>query len=688
MKKTGCAVVGFMWATATMNAQVDAPKDSVQLAEVVVQGAKVINRTDGKQYFPSKEMTRSASSGFGLLKMLSLPNVKVDDINENISASNQLVGSVQVRINDVVASVADLQSLQPEEVMKVECIDRPGVRYGEGVGIVVNIVTRAVAKGYLMGVGGTWLPKSDYAKGTAFSKWNSGRSEVSLNYSGTYRHNNGMSSTETADYLMSDNTCQRVERRSTDIIHRDQSHNLQARYILIDSDRLAFLATLSTTVENSPRNLEKNELNRSGQFETTDNREKNVTPLLDLYGKMSWGKGQTLIANLTGSYTHTDYNYLFTSHPTTFGYSTLGKSRVLQSEVLYENRLKPFTWTGGIRYNQKYIRNCYTGDTDLLARIHTSNLYAFSQLQGQIGLLGYMVGIGLSREYYRQGALDYDRLWLRPKVNLSFPLSQAVKLNYTFSSYPATSKLQNMSEMSIITNELEYSQGNPDLIVSRRNDQTLTLSYQSSRLYTEWMTFFRHCAHPAMQHIERTDDNHFVNTFREGRRIDFLMSQSYTSFDIIPQHLKTDFTAQIVHCVNDGQDYSHRLTAFNYNLGLTAWMGAWTVMAGMDNGFHFMENEYESRNVFSNYLQVSYQWKGLSVSLLWQNLFKHNGKVVEVIYHNRLVSKQLVVRNRDTSNAVGVKFAWTFSKGRKFKGIDRDTDLLKDTETGIAKSGK
>ena len=101
-----------------------------------------------------------------------------------------------------------------------------------------------------------------------------------------------------------------------------------------------------------------------------------------------------------------------------------------------------------------------------------------------------------------------------------------------------------------------------------------------------------------------------------------------------------------------------------------------------------MENEYEGRNVFSNFLQVSYQWKGLSASLLWQNLFKQNGKVVEVIYHNHLVSKQLLVRNRDTSNLVGFKLVWTFSKGRKFTGIDRDTDSLKDTETGIAKSGK
>lgn len=147
-----------------MKGQIDAPKDSVQLAEVVVQGAKVISRTDGKLIFPSEEMIRSASSGYSLLKMLSLPNVKVDDVNESISPTNSLIGSVQVRINDVEASVADLRSLQPNEVEKVECIDRPGVRYGEDVGMVINIITRPIEKGYVVGGGATWLPKSDYAR--------------------------------------------------------------------------------------------------------------------------------------------------------------------------------------------------------------------------------------------------------------------------------------------------------------------------------------------------------------------------------------------------------------------------------------------------------------------------------------------------------------------------------------------
>ena len=691
MKSSLIFVLFTLWATTGLKAQTDFPNDSVQLEEVVIKGARVVNRTDGKLIFPSEEMTKSASSGYTLLKMLPLPNVKVDDINETISAANSLMGNVQVRINDVEATTADIQSMQPKEVEKVELIDRPGVRYGENVGIVLNIITRKVTSGYVVGASGTLVPKADMVKGNAYTKNNSGNNELSLNYSGYYRHSNGMNEVEHTEYLMADNKYCKVERNTNDIINRNTMHDIQARYSWINADGSAFLTTLSTSIDNNPRDFRKTDVAYSdgrNTSETIDNSEKTISPLLDLYFKTQLGTSQSLIANATGSYTHTDYAYLFITDDKSFGYNTLGKTWSFKSEAMYENRMKPFTLSAGLRYAQKYIDNDYSGDATLVSQIHSSNIYAFSQIQGSLWKIGYMVGLGLSREYYRQGETMYDRVWLRPKLNLSLPLSQHIRLNYTLTSAPASSKLQNMSGMSIITNGMEYSEGNPELIMERRDDHTLTLSYQSPRLYTQLMTFFRHNAHPAMQHVYRTEDNRFVTTFLEGRRIDLLMLQSYTNYDIIPQHLNAYISAEMLNIWNDGQNYSHRLTSFNFNIGLTAWLGNWTIMATMDNGYHFMENEYESRNIFSDYISISYKLKNLTASLFCQNLFKSNGKIEEVENHNHLAHKLLVARNRDTSNAIGIKLTWILSKGRNFKGIDRDTNSLKDMETGVAKSGK
>ena len=136
---------------------------------------------------------------------------------------------------------------------------------------------------------------------------------------------------------------------------------------------------------------------------------------------------------------------------------------------------------------------------------------------------------------------------------------------------------------------------------------------------------------------------------------------------------------------NDGQDYSHRLTSFNFNIGLTAWLGNWTIMATIDNGYHYMENEYESRNIFSDFVSVSYKYKNITAGLFCQDIFKRNAKIEDVENHNCLAHKLLIAHNHNTSSAIGIKLTWKLSKGRNFKGIERDTNSLKDTETGVAK---
>ena len=48
---------------------------------------------------------------------------------------------MQLRINDIVASTAQVQALRPDEVLRVEYIDNPGVRYADTeVEAVINYI--------------------------------------------------------------------------------------------------------------------------------------------------------------------------------------------------------------------------------------------------------------------------------------------------------------------------------------------------------------------------------------------------------------------------------------------------------------------------------------------------------------------------------------------------------------------
>jgi len=88
----------------------DTAQDSIALQEVVVKAARVVNKVDGKLIFPSEVQKQNSHSGFSLLGKLMLPNIRVDELSRSIVAINQR-GSVQVRINGIIANVHEVQAL-------------------------------------------------------------------------------------------------------------------------------------------------------------------------------------------------------------------------------------------------------------------------------------------------------------------------------------------------------------------------------------------------------------------------------------------------------------------------------------------------------------------------------------------------------------------------------------------------
>ncbi len=126
-------------------------EDTVSLEEVVVQTSQRIIKIDRQIIFPQKQQIEASASGYGLLNKLALPGIKVNEtLHSIISVGNS--GAVQVRINNIVATKEDIISLNPNEVLRIEYIDNPGLRYGENIGIVVNIVIKRQISGLVTGL--------------------------------------------------------------------------------------------------------------------------------------------------------------------------------------------------------------------------------------------------------------------------------------------------------------------------------------------------------------------------------------------------------------------------------------------------------------------------------------------------------------------------------------------------------
>ena len=143
---------------------------------------------------------------------------------------------MQVRINDIIASREDLQTLDMQGIDHIEFIDNPGVRYGEGVAYVINIKVKKPVSGYVVGTQLTNTLTTVNGNESLFGKINHGRSEFALSYDLDYHNFKGEEYDELAAYELESGDITSVHRYSLDKRSKSLSHNAQLTYSLSDSN--------------------------------------------------------------------------------------------------------------------------------------------------------------------------------------------------------------------------------------------------------------------------------------------------------------------------------------------------------------------------------------------------------------------------------------------------------------------
>ena len=131
---------------------------ATELGEVVVESQAIIQKVDRQILLPSKEQMQASSDGVSLLQNLQIPRIVISPIDNSVKTLSD--GTVQLRINGVEASTADVKAINPKDIIRVEYHDQPGVRYNGAAAVIDYIVKHRDTGGSLMlaGTNGLTLP--------------------------------------------------------------------------------------------------------------------------------------------------------------------------------------------------------------------------------------------------------------------------------------------------------------------------------------------------------------------------------------------------------------------------------------------------------------------------------------------------------------------------------------------------
>ena len=676
--------------------------NSYLLKGVTVEAARVVEKVDRQIIFPTKEQVKTASNGYDLLDNLSLPTIIVNRAERKVLSLKG--GDVQIRINDVKASMQDVLALQPDEVTKVEFINVPGLKYGDSnLDAVINYQVRRRYAGYVGGVSTMQGTKAGFNNSDGYFKYNVKKSEFSINYSFSYRSVEERSYESLGTYHLPTGETLHRNYLGYDSPFLYTTNNVQLGYNLSEPDKYTLNVRLNFYNHNSPvrgMNQLYQESDKANQYLQNNRKMLEQIPSLDIYYSLNMPHDQNLALNLVGTYIGTDYQYrmreyTFNKSPdesvknaplTDYSYDATGRKRSLIGEGTYSKNWKQMALSVGGQYNISHTDNIYVGSSNADTELKYSNLYLFTQLQGQQKWFSYQVGVGATRSSIHQGENGYSKWLFRPQVTLQAKASDRLSFKWSSKITSDIPSLSDLSELRQYSNSFEARDGNSGLKPFTGYNNTLSASWNiplmSVYLEGNWTYYDKPIATSILPEKREDGSYLFVSKPKNQKSHNYKHLLLTPEVHLIKDHLDLNLMCEYQNVKTKGLDYSHEFNYFSYGAEIRYMTGNWNIGYGAYKVEKSFWGEKTNGGEPTSNLAVTYSYKNWQFGVLGLFVFYPHGCVYKDELFNKYVQQKNKVRLADQGNMLVFAASFNFNHGRRYHTGSRKLNNS-DRDNGI-----
>lgn len=675
---------------------------SFLLKGVTVEAARVVEKIDRQIIFPTKEQVKTASNGYDLLDNMSLPTIVVNRAERKVLSLKG--GEVQMRINDVKANMQDVLALQPDEVTKVEFINVPGLKYGDSnLDAVINYQVRRRYAGYVGGVSTMQGTKAGFNNSDGYFKYNVKKSEFSINYSFSYRSVEERSYESLGTYHLPTGETLHRNYLGYDSPFLYTTNNVQLGYNLSEPDKYTLNVRLNFYNHNSPvrgMNQLYQESGKANQYLQNNRKMLEQIPSLDIYYSLNMPHDQNLALNLVGTYIGTDYQYrmreyTFNKSPdesvknaplTDYSYDATGRKRSLIGEGTYSKNWKKMALSVGGQYNISHTDNIYVGSSNADTELKYSNLYLFTQLQGQQKWFSYQVGVGATRSSIHQGENGYSKWLFRPQVTLQAKANDRLSFKWSSKITSDIPSLSDLSELRQYSNSFEARDGNSGLKPFTGYNNTLSVSWNiplmSVYLEGNWTYYDKPIATSILPEKREDGSYLFVSKPENQKNHDYKHLLLTPEVHLVKDHLDLNLMCEYQNVKTKGLDYSHEFNYFSYGAEIRYMMGNWNIGYGAYKVEKSFWGEKTNGGEPTSNLAVTYSYKNWQFGVLGLFVFYPHGCVYKDELFNKYVQQKNKVRLADQGNMLVFTASFNFSHGRRYHTGSRKLNNS-DRDNGI-----
>jgi hypothetical protein len=690
--------MGFMPRTIALNGlaqsvdlgEILLEEETAQLEAVTVTASAITNRADRLIVFVTGQQRAISSNGINLLNVLQLPRLSVNPVTNEVSLPGN--GNLLFCINGVKVNSGDVRALQPGDIVRVEYLDNPGLRYG-GADAVINYITKREVTGGSVSIDLGNAVTTSFGDDQIAARFNYGKSELGINYSARYRNPTEVWGDEVQTFhFAGGNTMTRFSDGSPgDML--ENAHNLSVNYSLLEDGKYFLNATLRHTITNEEKMRYSSQYTLQNVSDVTHtyqgvNSDQRL-PSIDLYYMRTLQNRQNIILNVVGTYIRSDMSQRYEEKKGEATISNIvsdvdGNKYSIIGEGIYEKTFENAgRFTAGIMHTQAFADNAYAGTVSSVTKMRQADSYLYVEYAGKKDGFSYTGGIGLSRSQIEQeGEEDYTFYTFRPKLTLQYDFSRSMFVRLKGEVRNVSPSLSNLSAVDQYIDTLRIMRGNPSLKPNPNYDVNLLFSWRKGVYALNVYNSYLYNPNPVMETVLRENDK-FIYTYENHKNLQKLNSELSLSAGPIKKILMISLAGGVNHYVSNGNTYRHTYTNLYYRAQVMVMYKRFMAIFAANSANDRFSGETMQGGENSHLFMLTYNAGKFTVGA--GLMLPFSGKY-ERYTENRNIYTPAEMRAyaNDFSRMLLLKFAWNFDFGRKAKSVNKRLNNA-DTDTGIMK---
>ena len=660
------------------------------LDEVVVKGDRVVQKIDRQLVMPTQAQKKAATNGVSLLQHLQIPGLSVNAIEKSITTNYG--ESVQLRINGVEVTQAEVIAIRPEDVIRVEYHEQPGLRYGGAAAVIDYIVRRRESGGNVSADLTNGVSPLGFGNYQMSGKYHQGKSSFSALMQWYRRDLEWNRENEETFYypdkvITNRETVAAPNRIKYDYIWTSLNYNYT------NGEKSMLNIAFRNNTKDIPYGFtDRNTIlhQEDKEYEVKD-REQSEThiPSLDVYYQLNLKNDQHLYFDVVGTYlkSNNQRTYSMTEAgqtPVEIFSKTEGDKYSIIGEAIYERPLWGGKFSTGLKHNQATMGNVYDGDAMTKVSMNTAETSLFAEYQSKVGKLNYTLGAGGMRTSYEQGNASQEKYFFRPTLNLSYQFGKVfLRYNASLSGYaPSLSALSNVEQSM---DAYQVRRGNPNLKSVTYFTNRLSASYRNKWMNVDMSARYSYDDKPIMEETIY-EDGKFVRTYANQKGLHRLMCQTSIQVRPFKEYLSINMTPFFNRYISQGNAYLHTHSNWGFRGSIVGMYKHWVFMADMNTSYHDLEGETITKGETYHTIALGYNKEKWAIQMLVWNPFTddyHQG--VENV--SKLAPNRLLAFSKDFTRMVMLNVSFSLSFGKQ-KQMARKRIENSDTDAGILSGTK